>query len=357
MSVVSTCIKGYTEGKKIVFFGTGQYYNASCVQSLISYFCDNSPLRHGNEFYGRPINPPEKLLNENKEQTLIIINTEYYQEIANQLLDMGFENIYSNEYNHANIKIPRDILGGKNFLQRKAEVISRYDIEKIKSLFADDLSREVFDTLLEKYKQGNFNFSDINNQVDIYFNDIFRNDLQGDEIYVDAGVFDGKTLVDFIRFTNGKFKKIYAFEPDLTGYTALKKDFSDCRNIIISKSGLSDVDGEAYFDMRGTQSSKIISEDSDKSFLTKIETVKLDSYVKEPVTFIKMDIEGEEQNALFGAEETIIKHKPKLAISVYHRDDDLVKIPLIIHDMVPEYKLFLRHHTQSNVDTVLYAKI
>jgi hypothetical protein len=85
--------------------------------------------------------------------------------------------------------------------------------------------------------------------------------------------------------------------------------------------------------------------------------VKLDTYVKEPVTFIKMDIEGGEYNALVGAREIIREQKPKLAISVYHRDDDLIKIPLLIHEMLPEYRFYLRHHTPFNVDTVLYAKL
>jgi len=356
MSVVSTCIKGYRESKKIVFFGTGTYSNLWNIQPLISFFCDNSLLRQGSEFYGLPIFSPDKLLEESKDDTLVIINTEYYQEIAKQLLDMGFEHIYSNEYKRANERIPPDSINQMNFLQRKYEVITRSDYRKVRELFADDLSREVFDNLLRKYKYCDFNFADICSQDYIYFNDIFRDDLSEDEVYIDAGVYDGRTLVDFIRFARGKYKRIYAFEPDLIGYAALKREFLDCDNMILSQSGLSDVDGEAFLDMRGTMSSKITNCDKTEDDLTRITTVKLDSIIDEPVTFIKMDIEGGEYNALCGSRVTIVKCKPKLAISVYHELDDLIRIPLLIHSMVPEYKLYLRHHTVAHVDTVLYAK-
>lgn len=74
-------------------------------------------------------------------------------------------------------------------------------------------------------------------------------------------------------------------------------------------------------------------------------------------TFIKMDIEGSEQMALLGAKKTIIRNKPKLAICIYHSDEDMIKIPLMIHEMVPEYKLWIRQHSNGIPETVLYATI
>jgi hypothetical protein len=68
-----------------------------------------------------------------------------------------------------------------------------------------------------------------------------------------------------------------------------------------------------------------------------------------------MDLEGAEVDALYGAKNTIIKNKPKLAISIYHTDEHLYQIPLLIHDWVPEYTLYIRHHSDYTPDTVLYA--
>jgi FkbM family methyltransferase len=72
-------------------------------------------------------------------------------------------------------------------------------------------------------------------------------------------------------------------------------------------------------------------------------------------TFIKMDVEGAEIDALYGAKNTIIKNKPKLAICIYHTNEHLFEIPLLIHEWVPEYKLYVRHHGEVTAETVVYA--
>jgi FkbM family methyltransferase len=359
MSVLSTCIDAYFEGKKIVFFGAG-HYSVAAIKKIwpkIAYFCDNSPRKQGGTFWNAPIFQPDKLLGENRDETVVIINAEYYREIAEQLMNMGFFNIYSDMYERANVRITEAALDRPNFLQRKAEAISRCGAKEIRKLFADEQSRRTFDKLLDKYERGNFDFFDVCTRDALYFNDVFRADMRDDEVYVDGGAFDGATAVDFIFYVNGRYERIYAFEPDVTAYFSLDRELSDCRGVRVARAGLSDADGEVFFDARGTQSSKIVSPGQDTDRFTKINTVKLDTYVTEPVTFIKMDLEGWETKALSGARETIEEYRPKLAISVYHNDDDLVKIPLMLRDMVPEYKFYLLHHTEINVDTVLYAKI
>jgi len=90
-----------------------------------------------------------------------------------------------------------------------------------------------------------------------------------------------------------------------------------------------------------------------------VQTCAIDDFVVREglprVDFIKMDIEGAERAALKGAMTTIKKHKPKLAISIYHSLDDLTYIPRLIKSIDPSYKLFLDHHTIHEEETVLYA--
>lgn len=90
---------------------------------------------------------------------------------------------------------------------------------------------------------------------------------------------------------------------------------------------------------------------------TKIEVVSLDSVIQEKVTFIKMDIEGSEIKALQGSRNLIQTYRPKLAISIYHKWEDLVDIPTYIHELVPEYKFYIRHYFYSPAETVLYATV
>ena len=87
-----------------------------------------------------------------------------------------------------------------------------------------------------------------------------------------------------------------------------------------------------------------------------IEVRKLDDMLRDrKVTFLKMDIEGSELAALRGAERIIREQRPKLAICVYHKPEDMWEIPGFILNCHPDYKLYLRHYSISYTETVLYA--
>ena len=88
---------------------------------------------------------------------------------------------------------------------------------------------------------------------------------------------------------------------------------------------------------------------------TRIQVKTIDGLNLEKVTLIKMDIEGAELNALKGAQRTIARDKPKLAICIYHSDDDMIRIAEYIHELALGYKLYVRHHTTTFAETVLYA--
>ena len=92
-----------------------------------------------------------------------------------------------------------------------------------------------------------------------------------------------------------------------------------------------------------------------------VTTVSIDDLVKEKnlakVDFIKMDIEGAELNALKGAEQTIRTFKPRLAISLYHKENDLTEIPGYLNALGLGYKFFLDHFTIHNEETVLFARV
>ena len=72
-------------------------------------------------------------------------------------------------------------------------------------------------------------------------------------------------------------------------------------------------------------------------------------------TFIKMDIEGAEVNAIKGAKNTLMKYKPKLAISIYHKWSHRWEIPLMLKEIVPDYKFYLKK-SHPTAETVLFCK-
>lgn len=81
----------------------------------------------------------------------------------------------------------------------------------------------------------------------------------------------------------------------------------------------------------------------------------IDTSITEAYDFLKADIEGYEYQMLVGAQESIKKNKPLLAICIYHNAIDFYSILLLIKSIEPAYKFAVRHHTSCLSDTVLYA--
>lgn len=172
-----------------------------------------------------------------------------------------------------------------------------------------------------------------------------------DEIFLDIGCFDGLTVRNFVKWSESTYKEIIAFEPDKCCYEKCKEELKDIRNLTLINKGVWNKEEVLRFDATGVSDSKI-SEDG----TTKIDTCRLDDIVRDKqVTFIKMDIEGAEKEALMGAEHIIREQKPKLAISIYHKREDIWELPKLIMEWNPEYKFYLRHYSLRFAETVLYA--
>jgi FkbM family methyltransferase len=177
--------------------------------------------------------------------------------------------------------------------------------------------------------------------------------LKENEVFVDCGAYDGDTALTFDQiihnYTIGG-SKIYAFECDKANVKKLWKNTAHLENIKIIEKGCWSEKGTLFFSNEGTTGSLI----SDKGQL-EIEVDSIDNAVQDEVSFIKMDIEGAELEALKGAKNTISKYKPKLAISVYHKQEDLITIPQYILQLNDNYKLYLRHYGEISIETILYA--
>ena len=173
------------------------------------------------------------------------------------------------------------------------------------------------------------------------------------EVYFDCGAFNGDSLIDFIKFTGGKYEKVLSFEPDLKNYNKLEKLVRDekYRNVNPICAATGSFNGEIGFSTTGTMAATI--DTSEKNNCVPI--VKLDNYLNERPSFIKMDIEGAELETIKGAETIIKTLKPKLAICIYHRPIDFYLIPLMLKQMVPEYKFKIRQHLVGFNELVLYA--
>lgn len=183
--------------------------------------------------------------------------------------------------------------------------------------------------------------------------------FEKEEVFCDVGTLNLDTSIEFYNkcIASGTEKiKIYAFEPDADAYMHCKSlcDKQMDIDITLHNVALWNCDTILHFSQNGAKSRITNGGGQD----TEVRAMTLDSCIADDkVTFIKMDIEGAELEALQGAREIIKKNKPKLAICVYHKKKDLIQIPLYIKGLVPEYKLYLRHYSNSATETVLYAVI
>jgi len=221
-------------------------------------------------------------------------------------------------------------------------------LNELMTSLEDDLSRNVLTAFFNQKISGDARYLKSLVTDNEYFPDFIK--LSDGEVFVDCGAYDGDSIESFVKhMSDKKTDMIYAFEPDKYNYAnLLKRNFN---NSIILQKGCYSEKTTLHFQDGETMSSKI-----DDSGSSKIDVDTIDNVLHgKKATYIKMDIEGAELAAIEGARNTIISHKPKLAICVYHRVEDLITIPQKIHSFVPEYKLYLRTHSLYSCAVVLYA--
>lgn len=180
------------------------------------------------------------------------------------------------------------------------------------------------------------------------------------EIFVDGGCFDLETTRIFqeILVKDGKkCSKVYAFEPDQDNYLICKKKMEDhgWHNINLVNAGLWCEETCVKLENVGTAGAHLVT--SKREDMHCVRAVSLDSIVdvKDKISFIKLDIEGAELEALQGAKRILSENKPRLAVCLYHKKDDYWQIPYFVKSLVPSYRLYIRHYSNYSAETVLYA--
>jgi len=304
---------GIKKDDEVIVYGAGgEGIRLLIMMSNINVvaFCDTDPAKHGKIYCGYNVISPEELKNRfiNNKVIITVGGDLRINKIKNTLKESGISDnqiyVFTKMINECNI----------------------YDIYvKIKE-------QQYFDSeiIISRY-------------ID-------------DEVFIDAGCCDFYTDICFINNSKNKYEKIIAFEPDSRMYPVCVENSKKYNNAEILNSGLWNINTELYFDNLGMPHGGARVSDISETDFIKIKAVTLDDVLKgDKATFIKMDVEGAELNALIGCEKTIKKYHPKLAISIYHKPEDIWEIPAYILSLNNNYKLYLRHYSLWQRETVIYA--
>lgn len=235
------------------------------------------------------------------------------------------------------------------YSQHKDEFKNTYD------LLADETSRKTMENYVYACISGNIEpLISENIIINQYFNELTKEcDCS---TFLDCGSFIGDSIIDALRFYGDQsVKRIIAFEPDENNIAKINESVANgsipTDKFTLLKYGVSDKYAVLHFSSNGDGSA--ICDDGD----IQIEVDAIDNLVHEPVTFIKMDVEGSEYDALVGATNIIKDNIPTLAICVYHKREDLIEIPALIRSIVGNntYDFYIRHHQSNLTELVLYA--
>ena len=273
---------------------------------------------------------------------------------------LGYVKAYSNIDNVAGkLKNARSVsylseIFDMEYITRAFVIENKEYLEDFYDKLSDQHSKDSYVAyLMSKTRQDMKYLPPIFDKVQYFTKGLFE--LSGDESYFDCGAFVGDTIAEFLKATGGTYNHIWAAEPDSSNYKKLMRYIEDekLQNVEVVNKGIYGYAGKLPFQEEGSMLS-MISEDSDNY----IEVDTIDNIAAgKPVSYIKLDVEGAELMALKGAEQTIRKYKPILGISIYHKERDLIDIPLYLKEIAPEYKFYFRVHKKLAIDTVLYAVV
>ncbi len=225
------------------------------------------------------------------------------------------------------------------------------ELETVYQLLEDDQSRLVFKNVVESKLTGKIQplFECESNPSEAFE----RLDLSENEVFLDLGAYNGDTVNEFIQYTKGRYERIIALEPDVKNYKKLLENTKHLNHIECINACVGEESGERMFAMDGGRKSKALDYNGIAIPCKTIDEISNG----ERISYIKLDVEGMETAALQGGEETIRRWKPKMLVSAYHRSEDLFHLPLLVREIAPDVKIYLRHFSYLPAwDTNFYFK-
>jgi len=348
-------------GNRLVLFGAGNLGRKAlqCLQSVGIVplaVADNNESKWGSSLEGIPILSPSDAARRYGSSALFLVTIwslgHFYPESRAILEGMGCRHVESTaalRWKFATELLPDFCQDLPHKLYEQSE-----EVWKAAFLWSDDLSRREYLNHVKWRALGDQRLLGAAVKEESYFLDsLYR--IEDGEVFVDCGAYIGDTAEQVIR-RNSAFSKILAIEADPRNFGRLAKWVDTLETGLASRIEALNIAvgakrGKLHFSASGNEGARLAVDGN-----IEVNCLPIDDVMGAATpTFIKMDIEGAEIDALEGARRSIQSHRPILSICVYHKQNDLWRIPLLIKTLAEDYRLFLRPHDVDGWQLVCYA--
>ena len=337
------CDDFFSGSAKRFVFGRNVYAESIASVVRIDAFVDDFTTER--EYLGRPVIRAEEIPADGLVVSVVVLGRPLVAEARLRQLGIRFLDYFA----FAEYSRERGILPIKFWDAFRVDFeANRQKYDQVMRRLEDVESRQVLTKILNFRLSGDLafmrGFSDMQDRQ--YFEDFLDLKVEG-ESFADIGSFDGYTTECFIARCPD-YHAIHVFEPLPDNMNMAMQRLAGYSRITFHGIGLSDRSQVMRFAASGSSSC------ATEAGTLEITAERLDDVIRGPVTFAKLDIEGAESAALEGAKNIISAQQPCLAVSVYHRFDDLWRIPEQILGYRSDYRLFLRHYTEGVTETVMF---
>lgn len=337
------------ELRPIVLYGMGDGADKILAQfaardiTVAAIFASDEFVR-GHSFHGFRVRKLSEVIEEYGEDIVIVIS------FASQRAEV-LEKMYALDARFDVVAPDVPVVEGALFDEAFVRVHEE-QMQEAYALLADDRSRAVFLDTVRFKLSGKIQYL---RASETEKDEIFRTVLcpEINEHFCDLGAYNGDTIRELLSYTGGQYASVTALEPDRRNFRKLsayaEQALTD--DVTLVQAGAWSEDTVLQFSDKAGRQSKVVR----KGIETTMRSV--DSVLDgKPCTYLKMDVEGAEREALLGAVQTIRRYRPKLNIAAYHKSEDFFALALQIHEICSDYRLYLRHHPYVPAwDTNLYA--
>ncbi len=331
--------------KTVVMYGMGNGADkilAACAEKGIEvadFFASDGFVR-GHSFHGKPVLTWSGIKEKYGAEHVIVLLSfgTSRPEVLETVLRVASE---------SELYAPDVPAFGDGLFDRAFFESHRAELEAVWELLSDEESKSVFENVVKFKLTGDIHclLRAVSDPSKTMLTIVRPQELRQT---ADLGAYNGDSVRELLAYAAGSVKRIFAMEPDSRNFKRLQAyaQGETRAEILPFEAGAWSEPTTLYFDGSGNRNASFGSNRSEtlSERPAKLIEVKADTLDRildgERVDYIKYDVEGSERQAILGSVNTIKANFPKLLISLYHRNEDIFELPLLIRQRFPEYRGF-----------------